>query len=295
MYLNNPIPLKIHCWGGFGSQLHALILALQIDRTFQRKFILVFHTGGVTRRNLEIEALLQDFDFIVENDFIEAAKLTMSPELKSAENILIKLIKGIAYKLNFVSKFENSDSIKSLKFWTLSLRGHYSNLQFDKECYQELFLKLEELSIFESNFVKSNQDDWIVHYRLGDLLQIDKNYILPKTIVKYFQESKLPKSIILLSDSPEIALDFLNSEFKALDLDVQIRSEQLSSVSTLVQCVRAKNFLGTTSKISIWATVLRESIATNGTTVMPISLSSNINSMVKISGSNFLVFFETET
>ena len=64
--------IKIHCWGGIGSQLFTLALALDLNKRYPKRPIkFIFHTGGVTRRSLEIDFLPEKFRYEVKDDFIE--------------------------------------------------------------------------------------------------------------------------------------------------------------------------------------------------------------------------------
>ena len=47
--------VRVHSWGGFGSQLFAMIIAERlIAKKGLRQIMIVFHTSGVTERELEI-------------------------------------------------------------------------------------------------------------------------------------------------------------------------------------------------------------------------------------------------
>lgn len=61
-------PLKIHCWGGVGSQLYALaVYERLLVRMPNRKIIIVFHSFGVTERIFELSDYVADF--LIENDY----------------------------------------------------------------------------------------------------------------------------------------------------------------------------------------------------------------------------------
>ena len=54
--------LKIHSWGGLGSQLHALSIAHDLKQNFPtRKLILIHHTSGVSRRFFELKSIIDKF------------------------------------------------------------------------------------------------------------------------------------------------------------------------------------------------------------------------------------------
>ena len=58
----------IHCWGGLGSQMYAWALLERLQNKYpNRKFKLVFHTGGVTKRLPDLEPLFMQS----EKDFVQ--------------------------------------------------------------------------------------------------------------------------------------------------------------------------------------------------------------------------------
>ena len=65
------IPLRVHCWGGLGSQLYALAVAYDLQRKYpKRKIKLLLHTGGVTKRVSELDFIDSiGFEIIQISDF----------------------------------------------------------------------------------------------------------------------------------------------------------------------------------------------------------------------------------
>ena len=63
--------LRIHSWGGLGSQLFALSLIFDLVRKFPKKRIeLIHHTAGVTRRLFEVDFMLNSkTELVVKDDF----------------------------------------------------------------------------------------------------------------------------------------------------------------------------------------------------------------------------------
>jgi len=291
MRITNPIPLRIHCWGGFGSQLHAVFLATETYRIFNRRTILIFHNSGITKRELEIAPLLCNYDFKVVNDYNETQNNSRQNILSFLRNFVLKFLKKIALTMQLVSYFDKATTVSDLKFFTLSLRGHYTNLRVEEELYGDLFDKLMKMSEMELGTKYKNLDNWIIHYRLGDLLHHDKDFISAKIITNFFKVNQLSGLVIVLSDSPSVALKLLTEEFERQNLKIRISSEQLSSVSTLVRCINSKNFLGTTSKISIWAAVFRLILRKGVKTAMPSDLKSNLSKLLSISNLSQIVFY----
>ncbi len=57
------LTLRVHCWGGLGSQLFALAHAYELHKKFpNRKILLLMHTSGVSERFSELD-FLGDFEF----------------------------------------------------------------------------------------------------------------------------------------------------------------------------------------------------------------------------------------
>ena len=62
--------LYVHIWGGFGSQLFALALGIDIKNKFPAKEIYYkFHTSGVTKREIEIFGQSENDNFTLIKEF----------------------------------------------------------------------------------------------------------------------------------------------------------------------------------------------------------------------------------
>jgi len=71
MRIFSRLPIRVHCWGGFGSQIFACVIAKRLASLFPaRKIVLIFHSSGVTRRTLEIpKGFTGDFTVLTQDDF----------------------------------------------------------------------------------------------------------------------------------------------------------------------------------------------------------------------------------
>ena len=70
------MPIRIHCWGGLGSQLYAWALFERLSIRFpKRKLRLVLHTSGVTRRASDLNDLFSVDELITLDDFVHPKKL----------------------------------------------------------------------------------------------------------------------------------------------------------------------------------------------------------------------------
>jgi hypothetical protein len=106
MRLINSIPLRVHCWGGLGSQLYALSTVHDLKLKYpKRRIKLVLHTSGVTKRLSELDFIHNiDFEIVQINDFHLQDKSDKNKANMS--NVKLKvLLKKILYTLNFISIF----------------------------------------------------------------------------------------------------------------------------------------------------------------------------------------------
>jgi len=250
--------LRVHSWGGFGSQLFTAYVVLKLQKKFpSRRIKVVLHTSGVTRR-------ISEFDFgalgvkMVQVDDYKATKVQngMHTTRVSYSYNLPQVIREYLYQilrwLRLVQSANTDQSFNLISLWTLSIRGHYTRLSLDEsfvEClYNVLFLK-------ESPFI-TQKNALVVHYRLGDLLTLEKKQ--PISVARV--EGVLDKlrvqrhHIILLSDSAEKELtEFLKS---AIMLKF-CKPFNYGPDKTLRFCIDAENFVGTGAKISLWAAIFR--------------------------------------
>ncbi len=249
--------LKIHSWGGLGSQLHALSLIYDLKQNFpKRKIILIHHTAGVSKRLFESEIFL---DKSIELRIIDDYKWKKRENV--SKNIYLKkfFLHLAKYILDFCSFIIDIDKHKlsRIKFWTMELRGHYSNLEVNKN-----FLKYcEDILVTNNSKIVDFQDTLIIHYRLGDLLTLaEKSIISPDAILK--EVKRLPNlyqfdKVVIYSDSIVVA------EQKLLELNSLFDQVLYSDAPTIkvIECaIAGKFFIGTNSKVSFWIEIFRDHI-----------------------------------
>ena len=246
-------PLRIHSWGGLGSQLFAIALAEELKVIFpKRSFKIVLHTGGVTRRLPEIVGLFPNFDYLYEDDF--QSNVNAPQDLSKRKNIdFRKSIKFLLSFLGFLAECNDDGSTKKLLPWVFSIRGHYSYRTIDSNFLKGLY---EIFQSFDSSNVSNIKQACVVHYRLGDLLTLtEKNPISAQSIkleyARIHSQMNFSK-LVFFSDSPsEVGERFsspLLGEVVILDLSV---------ILVIANSIHAKYFIGTSSKISFWIAGIR--------------------------------------
>jgi hypothetical protein len=250
--------LRVHSWGGFGSQLFTAYVVLKLQKQFPNRRIKVLsHTSGVTRR-------ISEFDFEtlgVKMIQVEDYKATegqngMNKTRASYSYNLPQVIRGHLYqilqRLRLVQSANTDLSFNLISLWTLSIRGHYTRLSLDESLVESLYDALfskESPSITQKNTL-------VVHYRLGDLLSLDeKQPINVDRIEGVLHELRVQANhLVLLSDSNEAELaEFLKSS-KILKF---YKPSNYDPNKTLRFCIDAESFIGTGAKISLWAAIFR--------------------------------------
>ncbi len=252
--------VRIHCWGGFGSQLFAILQYWNLQRRFPgRKLVLIIHTSGVTRRDLETESLLRNIPFKVVDDFERqrghtAEQLKSSSKTEAIKAKLYVLPKVLLKITGLLSDLENTKAYDSIKPWLLSVRGHYTRYPFSSADLLKLY---EVISSIDSEALSREilVDVLTIQYRLGDLLNLPEKGFVDSKLISDIANSIADKfhisKTILLTDSPVEASQLLD----AANRNWQVAN--LSPISTIKICVDSSAFIGTNSKISFWIAVFR--------------------------------------
>jgi hypothetical protein len=263
--------LKIHVWGGFGSQLYALALLLKLQNSSaaHRRFELVFHNGGVTLREPEILDLIPSgVDISVVRDF----RPILNYKRQMANDTLRNSLKecGKRFLSESALVVDLSKGYKQLRWWTLSVRGHYKYLPISFSILQQVLISLNDAS--GSSASSPTKGTLVVHYRLGDLIGL-KTIIPEADLVSAIHASisDACTSIVLYTDSTNMVRQFPHSinNRPVVVLDAPIRDMFENALSATI-------FVGTDSKISFWLTYLRLTKDRNSINVMPKAFKSEL-------------------
>jgi len=248
------IPLRVHCWGGLGSQLYALAVAYDLQRKYpKRKIKLLLHTGGVTKRVSELDFIDSiGFEIIQISDFQipdKAHKNWVKSNKIRVKRLLIKIL----YFFKFIVSANSETNFDSIQPWTVSIRGHYFNRKVSTHFYEYL---LKHIKIEEKQFSRS-QFEIAIHYRMGDLLTLSEKSISPANkiieLVRQIQKSHSNLKINVYSDSPQVAKKTLFSA----GLTDEFTVWDLPTIEVIQACAGANYFIGTNSKVSLWIVNIR--------------------------------------
>ena len=264
-------PIKVHIWGGFGSQLFALIAAQRLNRKFpHRNITMVFHSSGVTKRHREIPlAFLNAFTILEVDDFSESILLESSQS--QSVNLRIreirKLVRDFLARIGCIADLDFDDNLNQTKPWLLQTRGHYSYIKLTPG---EVLEVCKVLGISDTSLSNQLEQSFYIHLRLGDLLNLQTKTHTP---VERFlsvlekQGDKLPIKVYSDSD-PEIVLSIIGANFSPEVLSIG----STNVFETILMGVCSEKFLGTSSKISIWISVIREYFQIGSLTAIPFEL-----------------------
>ena len=258
MHLPIRLPrVKIHVWGGLGSQLHAWYLFESLRLRYpNREFVLVFHTSGVTRRLPEIVKLLPKNSSLLVDDYQASSDLSVAHKNKiSIRRGILRFLKLLISPILINSRFDGNLESSSIRFWTLAIRGHYSKNRIGGEALQIIASKLDlnNLTLNSGSIPQA----LVIHIRLGDLLELTSKLptdlkLAAAQIAKILESSDYSK-VRLHSDSPAIAESMLGD---FLNLQIEIVQNE-NPLDALLDFVHGDCFVGTSSKLGIWAAILR--------------------------------------
>jgi len=254
--------IRVHCWGGLGSQLFALNFIFDVRNEFPKKtFILNQHTSGFTHRSADLNFLDLDFIRVKEIDDFDF-EFNSSQSSSDKSNKIRTSIKSL---LNFTGFYLFEEHLsKKTKIYkrTIAIRGSYSSVDLDKKFLEYLVGKLKAMS----NRVNLQPNILAIHYRLGDLLDLQiKPIAQPEEIKKLI-------SLILKNNpinSVHVYSDSIDEAKKRLDLNylgVSVNFINCSPIEVITRCFHANYFIGTGSKISFWVLKLRNFESSTGNT-----------------------------
>ena len=247
-----------------------------------RKFKLVFHNGGVTKRLPDLESffLKNEKDFVQDFESSEnsiSGKFANKKLISTMKKSYIKATKRVLISTGFVASANNELEFSMLKPWVISVRGHYSELRID---LGTLLLMKTRAESSGSNFsidVKQNKDLDVLHYRLGDLLLLaEKSPIDTKRISNAIQEARVgtTRDLWVLSDSPSQAVELLQLEDP--EIRVKLDDGSLDAWQSLMAMSNANIFIGTSSKLSIWAIIFRALLLQEASSYVPMEIKHHV-------------------
>ena len=258
--------MAIHVWGGLGSQLHAWYLFEYLRLKFpKRRFILIFHSSGVTRRMCELKNVLNGINWVQIDDFIEQVAV---PKTLKANSFTVRLARSLVTGLGFVVSANTSHELEGIGMLTRSIRGHYSRLPIKSEVLSAM--KKQAVHSGFNFFLAPKVETASMHIRLGDLIGLEgKSYTdferINAAIANLESNFGSPR-IVVFSDSPELVLERIDDSKKHL---VKVNPKDTNAWEEMSEMINSQYFIGTASKLSTWVCVLRTWINPSSVNYMP--------------------------
>jgi hypothetical protein len=242
------------------------------------KFRIIFHSGGVTRRPLEIPKRVIPCSFLVKDDFkdyeVAASNRTLRIDMRVNLKKVLKKIGNLSRVL--ISDVE-SGTMLPLKSWTLEIRSSYTHQSISLETLRQICVLLR----LNPNLANQISDQGIVHQRLGDLLNLRSKHFLPveriEAILNLDENSK--KQFVILTESPAEASSLFRSEIRS-----RLSFCHLSTLETISKSLQVSTFIGSNSKISLWIALFRtmnEETLNTSKTYLPLELQPIFNSVAE--------------
>ena len=272
------IPIRIHIWGGFGSQLFGCLAARRAQNQFPDRLIhLYFHTSGVSRRELEMpQSILQGFSFSIVDDY-KHTDLGTQDSISMNKSMIRLFVAQLIQALGLLSRPNSESDFKKIKRFVLEIRGHYSNLELQHEEVSWIFTSLQ-LTPFPTGL----ENRISLHYRLGDLLRIkEKNPITIDRILTELNKFDYINELCLYSDSPDSEALL---EIKKRVVPMRTTVKHLNTLDVIFDSLNSKVFVGTNSKISNWIAIFRVFSNSEGTTLIPKEASRQLATSLKLAG-----------
>jgi hypothetical protein len=269
-------PLRIHSWGGLGSQIFTCIVGQRMKSKFpEREIHVIFHSSGVTSRGIEVP-----LDFLGNSfyRFVDDFKITSKHQsvFKVEEKALSvrSSLTRILERFGLLARLNREEDFLKIKPWLVEIRGHYTELNLSRE---EIDWVSKKLGInLKADLLLGELS---LHLRLGDLLSLPTKTPIPVDRIKQIV-GKLEdvNRLIIFSDStiPEIQ-KVLGEQL----LHNNVHLENSPAIEVIRKSVDSEIFIGTNSKISLWIAIIRVTSYPPRRTFLPNEISKPVFELLK--------------
>jgi hypothetical protein len=178
-------------------------------------------------------------------------------------------------RIGVIARLNDEADFDSISPFLTEVRGHYTRINLDME---EIHWILNSLDLSDFSNISISSPYTAMHLRLGDLLTLkSKSHIDLDRLMqskKFFSDSR---KLLIYSDSKsEEVLQVIENRFNEVDIEVL----HLETLKVIASCLHAEVFVGTNSKISLWIAILRLTVGSGSSTVMPRDLAKQVRSLL---------------
>ncbi len=191
----------------------------------------------------------------------------------------------LAQRLGYVSRCNTNLEWDSLKPWCLAIRGHYAS----RPIKAEIAYRLNRLAVasgyrplLDLNDRDQTGADIAIHWRYGDLAAEKPEGVISAervidTVFRTLGTDQIGQTFSLYSDSPDQG----GRKFRdALPCHFALDVVEDNPWNSLCGLVNSRNFIGSRSKLSIWAAAFRAIFDQPGVTIMPTETEAALHALL---------------
>jgi hypothetical protein len=246
-----------------------------------KRIILVLHTDGITARSSEIDFLSSKINLLKVDDY-RASSNSKQLHTNGSKSIFSFIKMNIKFLANFFRLVITDDrKVFKVRFWTNSIRCTYTSNILGK---QDIVQMADILGI-DSN--SSEQNFLGVHYRMGDLPNIKLSALVPLNSISIVVNELIKAGAVF--DKVKIFSDSIvdNSNLQ-LPKEIDFEWKSIDTLQTIRELSKAKYFVGTSSKVSLWVAIFRWALNAPGDIYLPTSIISQFIELTNTDRSKYV-------
>ena len=249
----------------------------------RKRIILVLHTGGITARKSEIDFLSNKINLLKVDDYRAGSndKQSHTTDSISIFNFVKASIKPLANNFRFV--ITDDKKVLKVKFWTFSVRCTYTSNDLRKQD----IVHMADIIGIDSN--SSEQNFLGVHYRMGDLLTVKPDSLVPLNLISSVINQIVSTGAVV--DKVKIYSDsILDDSNLQLPAKIDFEWKSVETLQTIRELSKAKYFVGTNSKVSLWVAIFRLCLSVPGDIYLPVNVAIILSSVLSLEKKNFSTY-----
>ena len=248
-----------------------------------KRIILVLHTGGITARSSEIDFLSSKIHLLKVDDYRASSnsKKLHNSGSKSIFSFIKTCIKFLANYFRFV--ITDDRKVFKVRFWTNSVRCTYtSNVLRQQDIVHMAGILGIDSKSSEQNFLG-------VHYRMGDLPTLKPSALVPLNSISMVINELIKAGAVfgkvkIFSDS------IVDNSNLQLPKEIDFEWISVETLQTIRELSKAKYFVGTNSKVSLWVAIFRLCLSVPGDIYLPVNVATILSSVLSLEKKNFSTY-----
>ncbi len=248
-----------------------------------KRIILVLHTGGITARSSEIDFLRSKINLLKVDDYRASSdsKKLHNNGAKSIFALIKTCIKFLANYFRFV--ITDDRKVFKVRFWTYSIRCTYTANVLRKQDIVHM------AGILGIDSRSSEQEFLGVHYRMGDLPTVKPDSLVPLNLISSVISQIVSTGAVV--DKVKIFSDSIFDDSNLqLPKEIGFEWKSIETLQTIRELCKAKYFVGTNSKVSLWVAIFRLCLAVPGDIYLPVNVATFLSSILSLEKKNLSTY-----